>query len=159
MTPEQIERYKALCRQFAADVIFDYCNPDLEQLMDLPNYKDLVQQLTREQRRSLRAYRTVRANDGGLTQHQIKAIEEVATKLRSLHLAELNSRWTVKDKQTGLYWCRLIEPPYWGRKDKAFLFTQKDAIAWANKFCKASRPLRYEAVKIDATRRLAFVAF
>lgn len=153
MTTEQIELYKELGRQCEAAVVFGYCNSDLDELVCLPNFHDLAKQMPKELWRNVRAYRTVRKIDGSLGNWQIRGIELAVAKLKSLLQKELNARWLVKDKKTGLYWSRMIEPPYWDKRGRAFLFCEQ-ASAWAKRLSKAAALPRFIVEKVDATKRL-----
>ncbi|NJO65940.1 MAG: hypothetical protein HC836_50070 [Richelia sp. RM2_1_2] len=78
----------------------------------------------------------------------------MTVRAKQLQQLELNARWLVCDRNTGLYWARVIEHPYWGKKHRAFLFTQEQAEFWVKKFAKFTNWYRFTAVKVDATSRL-----
>lgn len=98
LTPEQAEEYKALCRKYEAQIIYGYCNAELDELMQLPNYAEELKQLHKEHFKAIRRYRTVREDHRcGITENIIRSIEEAESELRLLHNRELNARWLVKE--------------------------------------------------------------
>lgn len=155
MTPEQVANYVAACRRIQELYRYDYINEELEALMLTPQWDAIEDQLTKEERRSIRGYLNYISDQRfGYLDTQIQTIEAVTARAKQLQQLELNARWLVCDRNSGLYWARVIERPYWDKKQRAFLFTQEQAEFWVKKFAKITKWYRFQAVKIDATRRL-----
>lgn len=157
MNSEELELYKRLVGKAYAEVDFNYHNADLEKLMSDKNlWRRLKEQLTRDERRTLTAYKNYKADpDWGFGVRYISPLEAIAAKMMRLHQAELNTRWLVQDEATGLYWADIINPPFWKRSDKAFMFmTEAKAMRWVNGFIRASGRFEFRAKKYDATKRI-----
>lgn len=57
MTPEEIERYKARCREIESMFRKDYSNPELEKMMLQPDWKAFYKQhLTAPERKKVQSY-------------------------------------------------------------------------------------------------------
>ncbi len=155
LTPQQVTEYKAACKRIQELYSYDYSNEELEALMLSPQWSIIYNQLNKNERREIRGYLNyIQDTNFGYLDTQIQNIETLTVKVRQLHLIELNARWVVCDRNTGLYWARVINPPYWGKKHRAFLFTQEQAEFWVSKFAKVTNWHRFTAVKVDATGRL-----
>ncbi|NJN13188.1 MAG: hypothetical protein HC815_36820 [Richelia sp. RM1_1_1] len=164
MTSQQVTEYKAACERIQELYNYDYINEELENLMRSPQWSTIYDQLAKNERREIRGYLNyIQDTNFGYLDTQIKNIEILTIKMRQLQQLELNARWVVcvhevrggAYRNTQLYWARVINPPYWSKKHRAFLFTQSDAEFWVNKFSKITNWYRFTAVKIDATRRLS----
>ena len=154
-TPQQIADYLARCRRIQQLYSYDYANIELESLMLCPQWNAIYDQLTKDERRAVRGYLNyIQDTSFGYLDTQIQTIETVTERVKQLHRLELNARWVVCDRRTGLYWSRIIEKPYWDKKSKAFLFTQSQAEKWVKKFCKITSWWSFQVVKIDASNRL-----
>lgn len=156
MDAQQIAHYKELCQKYSLETDFDYVNTDLDQLMELDVWKKLIyKQLNKGEKRLVRGYiNCVKFDNAGISKQLIGQIEELTKKCALLVKKENNSRWTVRNTRTGLYWCSLTQP-CWGTSRKAFLFlTEKEAQHWVNGFIKAAKEFEFDAVQIDATKRL-----
>lgn len=155
MTSERAAQYLADCRRIQELYRYDYVNEELEALMLSPHWKTIYDQLTKDERRSIRGYLNYISDQSfGYLDTQIEAIVAVTARVRQLLQLELNARWLVCDRNTGLYWARVIEQPYWDKKHRAFLFNQEQAEFWVKKFAKITTWYRFTAVKVDATRSL-----
>ncbi|NJN13829.1 MAG: hypothetical protein HC815_40515 [Richelia sp. RM1_1_1] len=155
MTPQQITEYKAACKRIQELYSYDYINEELEALMRSPQWSAIYDQLTKNERRIIRGYLVyIRDRSFGYLDTQIQAIETMTVRAKQLQQLELNARWLVCDRSSGLYWARVINPPYWGKKQRAFLFTQEQAEFWVSKFALVTNWYRFTAVKVDATSRL-----
>lgn len=156
MNAEQITHYQKLCRNYSLEINFDYINTDLDQIMSLGIWKNIIyKQLKHDEKRLVRSYiNTLKFPDAGLLETQIKQLEELAKKCVLLFNQELNSRWAIRNVRTGLYWCSMTYP-CWGRSDRAFLFlNEKEAQHWANRFIKTTKEFEFEAAKLNATKQL-----
>lgn len=156
MNAEQIQRYKELCKQNEARTIMGFVCTELDEMMALHNWKTLYNQLDRGDRKVIRAYKIYKQDTSwGFAECHVKTLEAVVQRLAGLKQLEDNARWIVRNRRTGLSWATVIEPPYWRPKQVAFLFAEQQAKHWAAKFNIASKSFDFEAVKIDATKRLS----
>ncbi|WP_026736159.1 hypothetical protein [Fischerella sp. PCC 9605] len=156
MTLQQAAQYKENCRRINELYRYDYINEELEALMLSPQWKAIYDQLAKQERREVRGYLNyIQDTSFGYLDTQIQAIEALTARAKQLQQLELNARWLVCDRNTGLYWARVIHKPYWDKKHRAFLFSQEQAEFWVKKFAKITTWYRFAAVKVDATRRLA----
>ncbi|KOP23041.1 hypothetical protein AMR41_28285 [Hapalosiphon sp. MRB220] len=156
MTPQQVAEYKEACRRINELYNYDYINEELEALMLSPQWSAIYDQLAKQERREIRSYLNyIQDTSFGYLDTQIQAIEALTARVKQLQQLELNARWLVCDRNTGLYWARVVDKPYWDKKHRAFLFSQEQAELWVKKFAVRTTWYRFAAVKVDATRRLA----
>lgn len=154
-TSDKVSEYLAQCKRINEMYKYDYVNTELEQLFSSPYWDAIEDQLNKHERRNIRGYLNyIQDTSFGYLDTQIEAIEATTERVKELHRLELNARWLILDRRTGLYWSRVIEKPYWDKKSKAFLFNKSQAEMFAKRFCKLSVWWRFQSVKIDATTRL-----
>lgn len=157
MNTEELAHYMELLKRVEVPVIDDYYNEAIDNLIERDDWRELVTELNKQDRRVVKLYISccVKRNLG-FDSSSVPKLETAIASLQKLIEAKENTRWVVRDNRSFLYWARIIEPPYFDKLRKAFLFKVGDI--WieeaVDRVNKGSWPPRLELVKVDATKRL-----
>lgn len=156
MTETYLEKIQRLQRQYTDSILDDYCNAEMDELIDKYGWRSLLHLIdNKKHSHAYRLYLDHRNGKCGYCKDVIPALESAIATIRAWEVKQKNTRWTIRDRNTGKYWASTIYP-YWSTKRKCFLFLLGDEyvehlVFTTNKKLKMNR---LEIVPIDATKRL-----
>ncbi|HEY9600003.1 MAG TPA: hypothetical protein V6C85_00210 [Allocoleopsis sp.] len=153
MQETYLETIQRLQRQYTDSILDDYCNAEMDELIQKYGWRSLLHLI--DDSHPYRLYLDHKKGKCAFCKEMIPGLEKAIATIRAWEVKQKNTRWTVRDRNTGKYWASLIYP-YWSTKRRCFLFLPgseyvENLVYNTNKAIKMNR---LEIVPIDATKRL-----